>query len=154
MAPAHVAGSLPQRWVACRSPHCLPPPYFPSHPQSAAGALRSPFLCPPSLGLGSRASWPFSEAIKAPILQTQLCQPSAPCPSPVSAPLPRPHGTGSSCRPYTRWVDDGPCVLGQVLQGYSPPPHVREEERKLKAGMSRGGALIKLLFKAPKAISS
>lgn len=54
----------------------------------------------------------------------------------------------------TRWVDDGPCVLGRVLQGCFPLPHVREEERKLITGMSKGRALIKLLFKAPKAVSS
>lgn len=89
-----------------------PPPYFPSHPQSAAGALRSPFLCPPSLGLGSHASWPFSEAIKAPILQTQLCQPSAPCPSPISAPLPCPHGTGSRCLCNVQGLREEPSCLG------------------------------------------
>ena len=129
MAPAHVAGSLPQRWVACRSPHCLPPPYFPSHPQSAAGALRSPFLCPPSLGLGSCASWPFSEAIKAPILQTQLCQPSAPCPSPVSAPLPRPHGTGSRCLCSAQGLREDPSCLGPHPRVWESGAGVQEAGR-------------------------
>ena len=105
-----------------------PPPYFPSHPQAAAGALRSPFLCPPSLGLGSHASWPFSEAIKDRILQTQLCQPSAPCPSPISAPLPCPHGTGSRCLCNVQGLREEPSCLG---------PH--PESGKVGAGVPEAG---------------
>ena len=106
LAPAHVAGSLAQRCQLAGPRAVSPPPYFPCQPQSAAGALRSPFLRPPSLGLGSRASRPLSEAIKAPILRTQLCQPSALCPSPSQphshVPMARDPGARAMCRASER----------------------------------------------------
>lgn len=86
-------------------------PYFPSTHSQLQGP-QGPFLCPPSLGLGSRASWPFSEAIKAPILQTQLCQPSAPCPSPVSAHCHVPRLPGSGCLCRVQGLQRGSACLG------------------------------------------
>ena len=91
------------------------PPYFPSHPQVSCRSPQSYtqlFLPPYSRHpLGSRASWPLSEAIKAPILQTQLCQRSAPCPPPLFSPTPTSHGTGSRCLCDVQSLGEEPSCL-------------------------------------------
>lgn len=110
LASAHAAGSsrsVVQPEAFPTRPSLLSPQHPTSPPTAAALSCRSP-QSPPALpaGLGARFL-PLSEAVKAPILQSQLCQrPAAPQP-PCTAPRQR-----TRCLHSAQGLGEGLCCLG------------------------------------------